>query len=204
MIMDTVVVVTAETGGGTDWMPLWTGILGGVIGLASTFIALWSSRRTTREQLSVQRELAMQELQATVTGANRIRWVEQLRLEMAGFIATISQIITDRDAGVDPAAIQLKLDKAMMHGSMAQLLLYPDDEAEQGALNAAIVHVAELVNSHGQPTAATTPQVNDALEKAGKRATAVFKQHLKLANAWQGHAGDSAHNLAGQAASPRT
>lgn len=151
-----------------DWIPLLTGLIGGVLGIAATYIAAHFSQRATGIQIVAQKELASQELIATFVCANRVKWIEALRGEVAGFMATGTAVVTDIEAKVQPAKIHQKIDRANHHSAMVSLLLNHDEEdsrslvAETGSFTAMLnEHIAAGEGAFEQK------EVVDRLERIG-------------------------------------
>ncbi|HEX8210358.1 MAG TPA: hypothetical protein VF584_09220 [Longimicrobium sp.] len=163
-----------------NWLPLWTGLLGGILGVAGTYLAARMARSVASKQIIAQKDIAETQVRATVVNSNRIRWIEQLRSEVAGLIAVSSQVATDREAGLSRDVINAKLDRAMLHGAMIRLLLYPD-QTEQKPLLAATEQLRQAVNSHDPEIPETAQQITSAQKAVEDAAVAVFAYHWKRA-----------------------
>lgn len=153
---DTLVVLTQSTEATRDLLPLWTGLLGGVLGIAATLISAHYASRASREQIEAQRALASKdleeraaaqrlELMATFVSASRTRWIETLRTEVAGYCSAVVAAITDASAKVPAADIFLKIDKANHHAAMIDLLLN-HDEADSLELIQAIAAMSKWID----------------------------------------------------------
>jgi hypothetical protein len=150
MTPDTLVVYTKSLGGGYDLTPLFTGFLGGIIGIAGTFIASRNARKIAVDQIHAQKAIAKEQLReqgdatdkqlrVAVLAGNRVRWIEQLRTEIAAFSAGCMAVVTDLSAEADKAIFNPKIDKVNEHVALVSVLLNqeePDSIALESALNA--------------------------------------------------------------------
>jgi hypothetical protein len=156
---DTLVVIAKSSTGSASLLPLWTGLLGGALGIVGTVVASITGRRNASDQINAQQLIATRQLEAqaaagdrqiraTVVSANRMRWIDQLRVEIAAFLAAILDVATDL-AGtppIDRGAIALKIDKTNHHAAVIELLVN-HDEPESRQLCALLHETMDLVGS---------------------------------------------------------
>jgi hypothetical protein len=131
-------------------VPLWTGAIGAGAGILGSYVAARAATNVATEQIRAQRETADQQLRATVVAANRLRWIEQLRSEIAAFASLVIGIATDLRTGATRDAVHPKIDKANDHAAMVNVLLN-FDEVESGQLRSAMTdaenHIQRLLDN---------------------------------------------------------
>lgn len=107
-------------------LPLWTGLLGGAIGVFTTWISSHYSSAN-----------ALLEARASVVSSSRVKWADDMRTEIAEIVflamAAITDIATDRANPV----ISRHLDNLNRHIARAELLL-DDGESSHDQLMAAL------------------------------------------------------------------
>src|SRR4051794_35105414 len=97
MAPDTLIVMTQSLSHDRDLLPFWTGLGGAALGIIGTVIATVGAYFVAKRQIGVQQEIAQtqfqlqrdiadRELKATLIASNRIRWVEQVREEIAAIM----------------------------------------------------------------------------------------------------------------------
>lgn len=166
---DTVVVIAGGTKNTSTLLPLWTGLLGGAIGLAGSLIAARAGRKNVIDQVSAQREIAKEQLaqqaaslerqlRATVLAGNRVRWIEQLRTETAAFVASVLAITTDLAAGRAPLDVYAKVDTANHHAAAVNLMLNFEETSAndlQTAMDDVMNAVSDAIDAAKSPDAAS-------------------------------------------------
>ena len=145
MNLDTLVVVAGPANKESSLLPLWTGLIGGVLGLAATYIAARTSRviakdqlsqqaaqhqeqltatiAISKDQLSQQAEQQRRQLTATIVSANRVRWIEMVRNEVAAFAAAAAGIVTSVDSDEAIEKAYSMVDQANLHAATILLLV---------------------------------------------------------------------------------
>jgi gas vesicle protein len=145
MDLDTLVVIAGAGGKESSLLPLWTGLIGGVVGFAATYIAAKTSRAIANDQLSQQAtqhqqqltatiaiskdQLSQQaaqhreQLTATIVSANRVRWIELIRNEVAAFAAAVEGIVTNVDSDESIENAYTMVDQANLHVATILLLV---------------------------------------------------------------------------------
>jgi hypothetical protein len=134
-------------------------LLGGVIGIVSTYLASRNARTIAVDQIQTQKEIAAQQLRtqgdatdkqlrAAVLAGNRIRWIEQVRTHIAAFAAGAMAVVTDLAANVDKSVFNPKIDKLNEHVAMVSLLLnYAEQDTQD--LDAALRATTSIFNDIG-------------------------------------------------------
>ena len=123
MNVDTLVVIAKSSGTESSLLPLWTGLLGGALGLTATLIAAKTSRAIATDQLSQQAIQHRQQLTASIVSANHVRWIETIRNEVAAFTAAVEGIVTSVDSNEAIEKAYAMVDQANLHAATILLLV---------------------------------------------------------------------------------
>jgi hypothetical protein len=185
---DTLYVVSRVIGGGRDYAPLVTGLLGGVIGVAGTYLASRNARRIAQDQIIAQRDIAAsqlkrqsesaeRQLQATLVVADRVRWIEDLEEHISAFVAGAMALATElMGSVVDSIRVAQAVDRINEQHAAVTLLLDHDEQ-----------QCADLTSEMEATTAALTSLVKtgakeedvDRIEQGVKKVSALARLVLK-------------------------
>jgi hypothetical protein len=167
-VRDTIVVLTESIGGGSDLLPLWTGLIGGVLGFAATYLAARFGLKASQDAIAAQEGMAMaqltqqntahlQELRATVISANRVKWIEHLRTEVAAYTSGMTALADDLEAGVPTDELRRREEKVNQRSAMIALLLN-HEEVDSLELKATIEKFGGLLERAIHTPGGTFPQ----------------------------------------------
>jgi hypothetical protein len=184
---DTLVVITQSAARSPDLLPLWTGILGGLLGLSGTLFAARNAKRIALAQIDAQKQIATEQLRrqgdtsdrqirASVLAANRVRWIEQLRSETVDFAAMCLTVATDLEAEAKLDIVNPKIDEGQRHAAHIELLLNHDEADSKEAI--AVIHeVTDLMSelTHRKVTHDDVMRVNELLDQLGAIVRRVLK-----------------------------